>query len=90
MKRAVINLTFVFVVILTSLGSAVLAQETAESVREPRIDSALIEKWKSLSPEEKELLRERHKALKNMAPQQRQALKENLDKFKQLPPERQE
>jgi hypothetical protein len=87
---------FIFVIILGigvnfALGSDE-PQIAEQSVSEPQTKAkqALIEKWKSLSPRERERLREKHQTLKKMSPEERRRLKENLNRFKNLPPEKQE
>src|SRR5688500_7583377 len=55
----------------------------------PRIDKALIEKFRALTPEQKARLRDRVEALRQMSPAERRRLAENLEKFRALAPERQ-
>ena len=55
----------------------------------PRIDKALVEKFRALSPEQKARLKERVEALRQVAPAERRRLLENLDKFRSLTPDRQ-
>ncbi|MEE8510277.1 MAG: DUF3106 domain-containing protein, partial [candidate division NC10 bacterium] len=46
--------------------------------------------WRSLSPEQRQHLRERHRQWQAMSSEQKQALRERLKAFRQLPPAQQE
>jgi hypothetical protein len=72
--------------ILVALVGLLVANQ--ESPR-PAIDKALVERFRSLTPEQKARLRERVEALRKLSPAERRRLAENLDKFRALAPERQ-
>ena|SRR5688572_556915 len=72
--------------ILVALFGLLVANQ--ESPR-PAIDKALVERFRSLTPEQKARLREKVEALRKLTPAERRRLAENLDKFRALAPERQ-
>lgn len=63
--------------------SRLLAQNSPDS------DSAH-EKWKNLTPEQKEAFREKYKKLKNLSPAKKAEIREKYRKFKNLTPEQQQ
>lgn len=69
---------------------AVVATLPAVQERErPAIDRELVEKFRALTPEQKERLRRKVEALRSLAPGERRRLSENLDRFRSMPAERQ-
>ena len=68
---------------------ALLCLVAAAPAVQQRIDPALVEKFRTLTPEQKTKLRERVEALKKLTPEERRRLTENLDKYRALAPERQ-
>jgi hypothetical protein len=74
------------VLIVAVAGLPILQEQEKEAAP---IDPALVEKFRALSPEQKERLRRRVEALREIAPGERRRLQENLDRFRSMPPERQ-
>ncbi|MBI4564896.1 MAG: DUF3106 domain-containing protein [Planctomycetes bacterium] len=71
---------------LAVAGRAGPAQEDRPSA--PRVHRSLLERFKKLTPAQKERLRERLEIIKKMTPEERRRLRENLRRFRELPPAR--
>jgi len=69
------------------LGAALGAAAQEES--KPKIDRALVERFRLLKPDQKEQLRKRLDAVKKLTPEERRRLHENLERFRALSKERQ-
>jgi hypothetical protein len=67
----------------------VAAAPAVQEKPRPPIDKALIERFRSLTPEQKARLKERVESLRQLPPAERVRLAENLEKFRALAPERQ-
>jgi hypothetical protein len=72
-----------------SIALLCLATVAPDVQDRPRIDPALVERFRALTPEQKLRLKERVEALRKLSPEERRRLTENLDKFRAMAPERQ-
>lgn len=72
-----------------ALLAVVAALPAVQEKERPAIDRELVEKFRALTPEQKERLRRRVEALREMAPGERRRLAENLDRFRSMPADRQ-
>jgi hypothetical protein len=73
---------------ILALFGAVLGAAAQEGSK-PKIDRALVERFRLLNPEQKELLRKRLEAVRKLTAEERERLHENLERFRSLPAERQ-